>query len=195
MIGVATLLPLLSGGIGAIGDLLGGSQQKQAANDQANVMDSNAHLGELEAANALARGYVQSNGIYRGAMGVTSGQSMAAAGSGLDMNNGMPSNLFDDTTYLSSLDAHTAQRNARLQYNQGMDQAAIMRQQANNVRKSGQVAQTQSMFGAAGSLATGGLQAWNNYQQYDKTNDGNGGNQPKNTTNVPYKTGSVPMPK
>lgn len=162
-------LSILKAGVEGISQIAGGKQEKAGAEESARVLDDNARMAEKQAYEALAVGYRNANKAYGQAARVMSGQRQAASGSGVAMDFGVTDSLFDETVHMSRLDAHHANRNARMNYDNSMAQAANYRKQASAVRAGGQAAYDQALFSAGSSFATGGLGAYKKWKDYSSS--------------------------
>lgn len=167
--------PLIVAGVGAgisaIGQWKAGNKMKEAgaaerdaANDQATLIDFNAHIADLQAEDALQRGKVEENRFRQG-VALTVGSTRAGfAGQGVDVNVGSAVDVQADQVFRGELDAHQIATNAAREawgYKvQGYDlrqQANIRRKEGANAYRAGVSQRNQARLGAVtGAITTGG---------------------------------------
>jgi hypothetical protein len=105
-------------------------QQASAAKQTAKV---NATLADRAAADALARGEKQAMDLRRQGSLMMGSQRAALAARGLDLQEGTPADLQDQTDFFSQSDQATARTNARKEAAGYMTQAGGYRTQASAI--------------------------------------------------------------
>lgn len=103
-------------GVGAVFDTVGAYTssvaEKNARKYGAHVDRLNAAAAERQADDALRRGMTEMHVILREGRSVMAKQQVAFAANGLDLTEGSPLAILDDTNYFSNLDAATVRGNS-----------------------------------------------------------------------------------
>lgn len=167
--------PLIIAGVGAGISAIGqwkagkklkeaGQAEKSAAYDQANLIDFNAHIADLQAEDAAQRGQLEEQRFRQG-VALTVGSTRAGfAAQGVDVNVGSAVDVQADQVFRGELDAHAIETNAAREAWGYKVQAYDLRKQAEIRRKEGDYAlaagvsgQNQARLGAVtGAITTGG---------------------------------------
>lgn len=152
-------MTLLSGGVGAIGNIQAGKAQAQAAMYTAAVNEQNALFADRRAQDALLRGSEEESRVRQAGAAMSGRQTAQMAASGLDLGFGSPLDILTDTMTGTELDAARVRRNAALEAEDMDMQAWSYRSQAGLNRQEARSATTGALFGAAGSVLTAGASA------------------------------------
>jgi hypothetical protein len=137
-----------------LGGIFQGRAAKRAGKAEGERLDFNADVSELQAADALGRGY-EATSRQRSLTRQVIGQQRAGfAGQNVDVTVGSAVDVQADAALLGELDAQQIQQNAEREawgYQVG---ALDQRFAAENARKNGNAAGNAAYFGAVGTLMT-----------------------------------------
>lgn len=140
-----------------------GEREEAAAQDQANLLDWNAKVSELQAQDAIARGAEEESRFRMSVRQMLGAQRAGIAAGGVDVGFGSALDVQEDTAYLGELDALTIRTNAAREAWGFKIEAEDQRRQAGIVRKAGRYAamagrerRTQSYLGAANTVLGAG---------------------------------------
>lgn len=167
--------PLIIAGVGAgisaYGQWKAGKQAKKAgqaaqaaSNDQAELLDYNAHVADLQAQDAVDRGTQEESRFRQGVKLMVGSQRTGIAASGVDVGYGSAVDVQADAAYLGELDALTLRTNAareawgyKVQAFNTRRQAMITRKEGVQQAATGAAQQTAARIGAVGgAVLTGG---------------------------------------
>jgi hypothetical protein len=138
----------------------GAYAQQKAASEQRKISNGNAKLVDEQAEDALVRGQAEVNAVHRRTRQLIGRQKAQAASQGLDVTQGAPVDLVNDSLAMGSMDEATARENA-------FREAWGLKRQASNIRMGGKFAYRAGRNAAIGT-ALGGLgESARTYQQYD----------------------------
>lgn len=139
-----------------------GLKQQDAANDEAALSDFNAHIADLQAKDAIARGQEDENRFRTGVRGMIGAQRAGFAAGNIDVGFGSAVDVQADAAYRGELDALTIRTNAAREAWGYQVSAAdlrrrgeIQRKEGANLAAAGEVAQSASRLDAVGTVLTG----------------------------------------
>lgn len=156
--GAAGSMAGVAAGLGATGMLLTAYGQNEQAIGQKRLADRNAQIGELQAADAVARG-AKAEEAHRAQVRQLEGQARAqAAATGGVMDTGSLDSVQTEIAKTGELDALTIRRNAQLE-------AWGYKNQADTSRYQGELINTKRKWDAMGSILTTGSQAYGIYKR------------------------------
>jgi hypothetical protein len=167
--------PLVVAGAGAaisaIGQWRAGRQakeagvaQRRAAEKQAEILDFNAHVADLQAQDAIERGQQEESRFRQGVRLMMGEQRAGIAASGIDVGFGSAVDVQADTAYLGELDALTLRQNAmreawghKVSAVELRKRGKVAREEGVMLEGAGRAAQTAARVGAiSGAVLTGG---------------------------------------
>jgi len=140
----------LSAGAGLYGSMQNAKAAKARGAYEQQIANQNARMAELQAADSIQRGNVESNEIRRKGKQVGGSQRASYSGQGVDVSSGTPANIQDETSYFTELDTLTAKNNA-------WREAWGYKTQASDYRFQGKYARLAAKKEAKNTLITGGL--------------------------------------
>lgn len=114
-----------------------GDLEQQAANDQANLLDWNAQVADLQAADAIQRGAEDESRFRSGVRQIIGSQRAGFAAGNIDVGFGSALDVQEDAAMLGELDALTIRTNARREAWGIKIEAEDLRRQAGITRKTG----------------------------------------------------------
>ena len=137
----------------AIGSLIAGSvmsarAQKKAGDDQKKVSDFNAGVAQQQAVDATRRGEEEVSAFRRQVRGLIGTQRAGFSGQNVDVDVGSAVDVRQDAERLGASDMERIRRNAERE-------AQGFKTEAENYRRSGQIARSQGRWGAASTLLGG----------------------------------------
>lgn len=147
-------------GISAVGSLMQGRAQSNAANYNAAQANYNAGIAEQNANIAIAQGNAES---YRQGIEATRqiGKMRALYGaSGVSVESGSPLDVLADSTRSAVIDQQVTQYNYALKAQQYRQQAAGFQATANLDNANASNAMTSGYLNAFGTVMSGGAKAW-----------------------------------
>ncbi len=134
--------------------------QQKAASEQQKIANRNADLVDDQAKDALIRGQQEVNALHRRTRALVGRQRAQAAAQGLDVTQGTPAELVDQSWAAGAQDESIARENA-------FREAWGLKKQASNIRTGGKFAYRAGRNQAIGT-ALGGLgETARTYYQYD----------------------------
>lgn len=141
-----------------------GQAQRRAAESQAELLDFNAHVADLQAADAIERGRQDENQFRQGVQGLIGSQRAGFAGGGVEVFSGSALDVQRDAAFLGELDMRTIRQNAmreawgyKVEAEDIRRRAEITRQEGVMLEQAGRANQTAMRVGAVGGLlSTGG---------------------------------------
>jgi hypothetical protein len=167
--------PLIISGIGAgisaIGQWKAGKKLKEAgiagreaAESQAELLDLNAGIADIQAKDAMERGAIEEAKFRKGIELTIGSQRAGFAAQGVDVNVGSAVDVQADAAFLGELDAMSIKTNAsreawgyQVQAFDLRKRATITRKEGVNLEKQGVSQQNQARLGAVTSIiGTGG---------------------------------------
>jgi hypothetical protein len=92
-----------------------GEAGQDAANDAAAILDFNAAVADLQAADAVKRGTVNAGLFRQKVRQVQGGQRTSFAGQNVDVGTGSAADVQADSAYLGEIDAIQVEQNAALE--------------------------------------------------------------------------------
>lgn len=147
--------------IAAVGAYKAASAQKDADKWQAQVAGANAQTSEALAVDAIARGNVAANDVRRRGEQMAGRQRAVMAARGLDLTQGSPLSILQDTAYFTAADIATTKSNAareawgyRTQKANYQNQAIFAQSRADQINPlfQGAMGAGASYFGGGGGL-------------------------------------------
>jgi hypothetical protein len=159
---MAAAAPVLLALTAAQGVMNFSANRKAAANARAqgeyegNVLEQNADLADLAAADATARGITDENQVRGTVRKVLGSQRAAYAAQGIDLSSGSVGDVAADTALMGELDALTIRNNAMREAWGYKVEAAQTRDKAKYARQAGRQGQSAGNMAAVGSLLTAG---------------------------------------
>lgn len=151
--------------IGAVGAVQQGKAASDAAKYNAKVADMNARISDRRAIDALERGKIEEQSKRREVAQLRGRQEAAMAANGVDLSFGSPLETLVDTAVIGELDALTVRSNAsREAYGFKVD-AANKVADGNLSRMNAKASRTAGYLSAAGTLLSGGADAWGSYRK------------------------------
>jgi len=140
-----------------------GEGQQRAANSEADVLDYNASVSDLQARDALERGAIDESRFRAQVRGIVGAQRAGYAGQGVDVGSGSAVEVQQDATYLGELDALQLRQNAmreawgfKVSAYDARAQADIARKEGVVYAEAGRANQSASRIGAVGTLLGAG---------------------------------------
>lgn len=131
--------------------------QMKAASDQADytsqVARNNATMAEYAAQDAQRRGELEAQRVQRQTSQLVGAQRAGYAARGLDITDGTPGDVIDQTNFFGSADAATARYNAKLDAYGKRVQAQNYRGQADAAQYNGGMAMAGSFLSGAGAVS------------------------------------------
>lgn len=109
--GLATASAVMAG----YGAYKSSSAQKESLKYKEEEARQNAGLQQMQVQDALDRGRQEAQDHMRQVSGVISTQKSVAAANGLDVSQGTPTSIFEDTQYMGNVDLSRINRNAQRQ--------------------------------------------------------------------------------
>jgi hypothetical protein len=157
----------ISTGVSAYGQWKAGSQAKKmgeaqqgAAESQAELLDYNAAIADVQAQDATQRGQEEESRFRTGVQTLIGSQRAGFAGAGVDVGFGSAVDVQADAAFLGELDALTIRTNAAREawgYKvKGEDirrQAQITRKEGAMAAEAGRINQSAARIGAIGTVA------------------------------------------
>lgn len=139
-----------------------GEAAKRAAYKQAELIDFNAHVADLQAKDAVERGAEEESRFRTSVRGMIGSQRAGIAAGNVDVGFGSAVDVQADAAHLGELDALTIRTNAAREawgYKvEAVDlraRAKITREEGINMERAGKVAQSSHRIDAIGGIATG----------------------------------------
>lgn len=133
--------------------------QYQQGQTQKDIANYNARGAEMQAEDALQRGQVAVDAQRAKVRQILGSQRAIMGASGAEVGSGTLGKVLDQTATLGELDARQIEVNAARE-------AWGLKTQATGARLGGEMAATGGLYGAGGSLLTGGSQAYGIYKKY-----------------------------
>lgn len=133
--------------------------QVESAKDQRRLANRNADMLEVSANDALARGEEEAKVVRRRAAMTRGSQRAALAAQGVDVNDGIATDLQDETGILGELDAAKVRKNA-------WREAWSIRTQAGYQREAGRYAYRAGVNNAIGTGLQGAGQSYGAYTDW-----------------------------
>jgi hypothetical protein len=139
-----------------VGQIKAGNAAARAAESQAQQLEFNAGVADLQAQDATQRGLEEEQRFRTQVRGLVGSQRSALAAQGIDVGSGSAADVQADTAYLGELDARKIRANAQREAWGYEVEAADLRMGADVARKGGQAAKSASRWGVANTvLGTG----------------------------------------
>lgn len=142
------------------------AMQMKAASDQADytsqVNRNNAKTAEYAAVDAQRRGELEAQAVQRRTSQMVGQQRAGYAAKGLDITEGTPGDVIDQTNFFGQADAKTARYNASLD-------AYGKRVQSQNFSSAANAAQVNGQNAMAGSLLSGAASVSDKWYAYGGT--------------------------
>ena len=133
-------------------------QQGQAKEDQANyeagVARNNQITAQYASDDALRRGELDVQKVQRQAAQLTGTQRASFAAKGMDITEGTPGDILDQTNFFGQIDANTARYNGKVDAWQKKTQAQNFGAQASAASDRAGGAMTGSLLSGAGQVAS-----------------------------------------
>jgi hypothetical protein len=150
--------PTTIAAIGAGMQVLSSVQQGQAKEEQANyeagVARNNQITAGYAADDALRRGELEAQRVQRQASQLTGTQRASYAAKGMDITEGTPGDVIDQTNFFGQVDANTARYNGKVEAWQKKTQAQNFGAQADAASSRASGAMAGSLLSGAGSVAS-----------------------------------------
>lgn len=138
-------------GLSAAGALAGATSAYQGAQTAKSVAQANANTAEQNAQDAIRRGDKDAASVRRQSQQVVGAQRAALSARGLDVSEGTPADLIDQTDFFGQSDAATTRTNARREAFAYRSQQAGF--QAESASASPWLSGGGALLGGAGSVA------------------------------------------
>jgi hypothetical protein len=182
-------IPLIIAGVGAGISAIGqwkagtaakeaGQAQQAASEKQAEILDYNAHVADVQAADAIDRGAQEESKFRQGVKALVGSQRAGFAGAGVDVGYGSAVDVQGDAAYLSEIDAAQIKQNAqreawgfKVQSVELTKRAGVTRMEGAMQAQAGEVAQSTARIGAVGGLVTTGGSLLMQKYGFKKEND------------------------
>lgn len=170
LLGLALALSAGGSAVNAVGQVKAGKAAKkageleQAASESAaGISDYNAHVAELQAADAVTRGQLEEQRYRTQVRGIVAGQRAGLAGANVDVNSGSALDVAADAATLGELDALTIRTNAarqawgfQVQAVDDRNRAKVTRQTGVAQAAAGREREAASKVAAVGTILGGG---------------------------------------
>lgn len=143
----------------AVSGIVGAYGTYQQGQTNAEIANANAKTAEYAAQDALRRADKDAEAVQRRTAQMVGAQRAGFAAKGLDISDGTPADVIDQTNFFGVADAGTARYNGKVEAYNDRSRAAGFSAQA-------QAAQSNGIYGAAGSLLTSAgavSDRWNTY--------------------------------
>lgn len=148
---VATVASVASGIVGGISSYQQGKAQQAQAEYQAKVAEDNARIAQQNASNVRQEGIEESRMQRMKTLQTVSSQQASMAANGLDISQGTPLDVIEDTATMGELDALTTQYNSETKAQAYEQQANNFNNQANLDRIAGRNAMQAGKMNALSS--------------------------------------------
>lgn len=148
---VAAVAGVASGIVGGISSYQQGKAQQAQAEYQAKVAEDNARIAQQNASNVRQEGIEESRMQRMKTLQTVSSQQTSMAANGLDISQGTPLDLIEDTATMGELDALTTQYNSETKAQAYEQQANNFNNQANLDRIAGRNAMQAGKMNALSS--------------------------------------------
>jgi hypothetical protein len=149
--------------------VIGAGAAVQQADTARRVGHRNQEMAEYAAQDAVRRGSEDAMAARRRGEQIKGAQRAKFASAGLDLSEGTPADIVDQTDFFAETDQQTLKRNAARQ-------AWSARAQGANFSMQGEAAAAQANLSAFGSLLGSGGQVANKWYTYRGTTAGNAAN-------------------
>ena len=131
-----------------------GQAKQDQANYEAGVARNNQKTAEFAAQDALRRGDIEAGRVQRNANSVLGSQRASFAAKGLDLHDGTPGDIMDQTNFFGKIDAESARYNGKVEAWQKQSQANNFGAQASAASSRAGSAMTESLLSAGTSVAS-----------------------------------------
>lgn len=145
-----TTIALVATGASTLLKMKGDSDQ---ASYTAGVARNNATMAEYAAADATRRGELEAQRVQRQTSQVVGSQRAGFAAKGLDISDGTPGDIIDQTNFFGKADAATARYNGKVEAWGKQNQANGFRSQASAAEYNGNMAVAGDLISGAGAVA------------------------------------------
>lgn len=153
MFGGMSGLQLLSTGISMASKLAESSAQQDQARYEAAVAKNNQTIATANAADATRRAELEASRLSRNASALAGTQRAAFAAKGLDISDGTPGDLIDQTNFFGKVDAETARYNGKVESWQKLSQASNFGAQASAAKSKADGISASGLLSSAGAVA------------------------------------------
>jgi hypothetical protein len=140
-----------------------GEAGRRAAESEAQLMEYNAAVADLQAKDAVQRGELEANRFRAAARAMGGEQRTGFAAGNVDTNYGSAVDVQADTAFLGELDALTARTNAartawgfNVEATDMRKRADIARKEGINLEEAGKQRQSAAKWGAVGTVVGAG---------------------------------------
>lgn len=140
-----------------------GEGQQRAANSEADILDYNAGVSDLQARDALERGAIDESRFRSQVRGIVGSQRAGYAAQGVSVASGSAADVQADASYLGELDALQLRQNAmreawgfKVSAYDARAQADIARKEGVVYAEAGRAQQAASRYAAAGTILGAG---------------------------------------
>lgn len=148
---VAAVAGVASGIVGGVSSYQQGKAQQAQAEYQAKVAEDNARIAQQNASNVRQEGIEESRMQRMKTLQTVSSQQASMAANGLDISQGTPLDVIEDTATMGELDALTTQYNSETKAQAYEQQANNFNNQANLDRIAGRNAMQAGKMNALSS--------------------------------------------
>jgi hypothetical protein len=157
-------IPYALAALSAYSSYSGQNQAKQQGEYQAKVANNNATVSQWQADDAKARGDTAAANVRRQYAAMEGSQAATFASRGIDISEGSPNAILNDTSYFGQVDQNTVRANAAREAwgyktrGQNFEAEGMFAQagaDARNPAMSGAAAGVSSYFGASGGFGFG----------------------------------------
>lgn len=155
-----TTLMMMSAGMSAVGSIMGGIQQNQAAKANAQMLQQQAAYEDQQARDAVARGEEDIREIQKRGAAAQGAASAGFAANGIDMGFGSPLDFMLSNAANIEQDIMRTSENAKREADGISFGASQTRGQANITRAEGKNARTAGYIGGINSVLSGGAEIY-----------------------------------
>lgn len=153
MFGGMSGLQMLSTGISMASKLAESQAQQDQANYEAGVAKNNQTIAIANAADATRRAELEASRVSRNASSLAGTQRAAFAAKGLDISDGTPGDIIDQTNFFGKVDADTARYNGKVESWQKMSQASNFGAQSKAATAKADGLSTSGLLSSAGAVS------------------------------------------
>jgi hypothetical protein len=153
MFGGMSGFQMLSTGISMASKLAESSAQQDQANYEAAVARNNQQIATNNAADATRRAELEAQRVSRNAASTVGSQRAAFAAKGLDISDGTPGDIIDQTNFFGKVDTETARYNGKVEAWNKLSQASNYGAQAKASSAKADGLGTSGLLSGAGAVS------------------------------------------
>jgi hypothetical protein len=146
-----------------------GDALKARGRYEQQIAEHNAHIADMQAEDAIARGYEAEFTRRTQTNQLLGSQRVALAAQGIDIGSGSAADAQYDTQVIGELDATTIRNNARREAWGFRVDAADWRQRGKAARIEGEIGQMNARIGAGSTLLTGAADLYSSQRSLQRT--------------------------